>query len=210
VMPNISESLTRQREQILSDSSEEMLSRHTSLLEIAIISLYNRMVNRLNLDAEQFRSSGAVLAVGAFGRGLLGPHQAIPLLFLRSESSPWQEGWVEEITSPLREADWTVDVQEGSTGVLLERARDDFSFFLSLLETHYISGNRQLAEQLVERERQGRERNRLTLNLRKAGFPAIKRLEEFDFRHQTTITKRQINQLLDFRLLDERANRVFI
>ncbi len=68
----------------------------------------------------------------------------------------------------------------------------------------------QLAEQLVALERQGRERNRLTLNLRKAGFPAIKRLEEFDFRHQTTITKRQVSQLLDFRFLDERANLVFI
>jgi DNA replication protein DnaC len=67
-----------------------------------------------------------------------------------------------------------------------------------------------LAEQLVELERQGRARNRLALNLTKAGFPAIKRLEEFDFRHQTTITKRQINQLLDFRFLDERANLVFI
>ena len=68
----------------------------------------------------------------------------------------------------------------------------------------------QLAEQLVDLERQGRERNRHTLNLRKAGFPAIKRLEEFDFRHQTTITKRQVSQLLDFRFLDERANLVFI
>jgi DNA replication protein DnaC len=68
----------------------------------------------------------------------------------------------------------------------------------------------QLAEQLVELERQGRERNRHTLNLRKAGFPAIKRVEEFDFRHQTTITKRQVSQLLDFRFLDERANLVFI
>lgn len=68
----------------------------------------------------------------------------------------------------------------------------------------------QLAEELVELERQGRERNRLALNLRKAGFPAIKRLEEFDFRHQTTITKRQVAQLLDFRFLDERANLVFI
>ena len=38
----------------------------------------------------------------------------------------------------------------------------------------------------------------------------IKRLEEFDDRHQTTITKRQVSQLLDFRFLDERANLVFI
>ena len=78
-----------------------MLSRHTSLLEIAIISLYNRMVNRMNLDAEQFRSSGAVLAAGGFGRGLLGPNQPVPVLFLRSESAPGSEAWMEEIASPL-------------------------------------------------------------------------------------------------------------
>jgi DNA replication protein DnaC len=68
----------------------------------------------------------------------------------------------------------------------------------------------QVAEQLVELERVGRERNRLAMNLRKAGFPTIKRLEEFDFRHQTTITKRQIAQLLDFRFVEERVNLVFI
>jgi DNA replication protein DnaC len=67
-----------------------------------------------------------------------------------------------------------------------------------------------LAEQRVALERQGRARNRRALNLTKAGFPALKRLEEFDFRHQTTITKRQINPWLDFRFLDERANRVVI
>ena len=68
----------------------------------------------------------------------------------------------------------------------------------------------QLAEALVEAELAGRERNRLALNLRKAAFPVVKRLEEFDYQHQTSITKRQVNQLLDFRFLDERANLVFI
>jgi DNA replication protein DnaC len=68
----------------------------------------------------------------------------------------------------------------------------------------------QVVEQLVELELQGRERKRLQDNLRKAGFPVIKRLEEFDYRHQTTITKRQVNQLLDFRFLEERTNLVFI
>jgi DNA replication protein DnaC len=68
----------------------------------------------------------------------------------------------------------------------------------------------QLAEQLVDLEIKGREKNRLTMNLRKAGFPVAKRLEELDYRHQTTITKRQINQLLDFRFIEERSNLVFI
>jgi DNA replication protein DnaC len=68
----------------------------------------------------------------------------------------------------------------------------------------------EVIEQLVERELQGRERKRLQTNRRQAGFPAIKRLEEFDYRHQTTITKRQVNQLLDFRFLEERTNLIFI
>jgi DNA replication protein DnaC len=68
----------------------------------------------------------------------------------------------------------------------------------------------QLAEQLVDLEIKGREKNRLTMNLRKAAFPVTKRLEEFDYRHQSTITKRQVNQLLDFRFLEERSNLVFI
>jgi DNA replication protein DnaC len=67
-----------------------------------------------------------------------------------------------------------------------------------------------LVEQLVDLELQGREKNRLAMNLRKAGFPMLKRLEEFDDRHQTTITKRQVTPLLDFRFLEERTNLVFI
>ena len=125
-----------------------MLSRHTSLLEIAIISLYNRMINRLNLDAERFRLSGAVLAVGAFGRGLLGPNQAVPVLFLRAESSPWKEEWIDEIATPLIEAGWTVDVQQGTIDLVLEQAGRDSGRFFELLETRYVSGNRQVAERL--------------------------------------------------------------
>ena len=66
------------------------------------------------------------------------------------------------------------------------------------------------AEQLVEHEQQQRNRKRIELNHRKANFPVIKCLAEFDYRYQTTITKRQVQQLLDFSFLDERANIVFI
>jgi len=41
-------------------------------------------------------------------------------------------------------------------------------------------------------------------------LPTRKRLEEFHYQHQTSITERQVNQLLDFRFLDERANLVFM
>jgi len=68
----------------------------------------------------------------------------------------------------------------------------------------------QFAAMLVEDEQGQRNSRRIALNRRKAGFPVIKRLEEFDYRHQTTITKRQVNQLLDFTFIDNRENLVFI
>ena len=49
------------------------------------------------------------------------------------------------------------------------------------------------AESLVTEELQRRNRRRIDMNRRKAGFPVDKRLAEFDYRHQTTITKRQVN-----------------
>lgn len=68
----------------------------------------------------------------------------------------------------------------------------------------------QFADQLVEHELRIRNAKRIELNRRKAGFEAIKTLEEFDYRHQTTITKRQVNQLLDFNFIDNRSNLIFI
>lgn len=149
-MQSLLESLKNQREQILSENSEEMLSRHTSFLEIAVISLYNRVANRMSHNAEQFRASGAVLAAGGFGRGILGPNQAVPILFLRAEAAAGRESWIEEISSPLVEAGWTVDVHQGGIDSLLSRAIEDLEFLPLLLESRYISGNRQLAERLDE------------------------------------------------------------
>ncbi|WP_419633740.1 ATP-binding protein, partial [Thiolapillus sp.] len=64
------------------------------------------------------------------------------------------------------------------------------------------------AEALVSHEQQRRNQRRIEMNRRKTGFPVDKRLAEFDYRHQTTITKRQVSQLLDFQFIDERANLV--
>ena len=68
----------------------------------------------------------------------------------------------------------------------------------------------ELADRLIALEIEGRAKNSVAMNLKKAGFPVVKRLEEFDYRHQSTITKRQVNALLDFRFIDERTNLVFI
>ncbi|HFD13661.1 MAG TPA: AAA family ATPase [Crenotrichaceae bacterium] len=68
----------------------------------------------------------------------------------------------------------------------------------------------QYTDLLLGHEVRQRNDKRLATNRRKAGFPVEKPLESFDYRHQTTITKRQINQLLDFDFVDNRPNLIFI
>lgn len=65
-------------------------------------------------------------------------------------------------------------------------------------------------ELLLNHEVKQRNDKRLVVNRRKAGFPVEKYLESFDYRHQTTITKRQVNALLDFDFIDNRHNLIFI
>lgn len=66
------------------------------------------------------------------------------------------------------------------------------------------------AQRLAEHEVTERTRTRIERHLKQAQFPAEKPLEGFDYRHQTTITKRQVNALLDFGFIDQRENLVFI
>ena len=68
----------------------------------------------------------------------------------------------------------------------------------------------QFAEQLVTHEIDCREGKRVEQNLKRAGFPVKKSLSEFDYRAQTTISKREINTLLDFTFIDQHQNLVFI
>ncbi len=68
----------------------------------------------------------------------------------------------------------------------------------------------EFAGMLADHELAMREKKRVRLNLKRASFPVLKQLEEFDYRWQTTITKRQINRLLDFSFIDNRENIVFI
>ncbi len=68
----------------------------------------------------------------------------------------------------------------------------------------------QFAEQLVKHEISSRDRKRIDQNMRRAGFPLHKTLAEFDYRVQTTVTKREINALLDFTFVEQRHNLVFI
>lgn len=68
----------------------------------------------------------------------------------------------------------------------------------------------QFAGLMVDQELRGRREKRVAYNLKRAAFPVIKRLEEFDFAVQTTVSKKQVLRLLDFTFVDNRENVVFI
>ncbi|MCE5335116.1 MAG: HD domain-containing protein [Desulfobacteraceae bacterium] len=147
-MQSITESLRKQRELILEESSEQALDRHTSLLEVAIISLYNRLANRLSSSSEDFRAAGAIAAIGNFGRGLSSPAQTVPLLFLLAGETKIKHAWIEEITDSLEDAGWTMESSRGAVDDIAERGKKDSPFFFKLMNLRYISGNRSLVEQL--------------------------------------------------------------
>jgi [protein-PII] uridylyltransferase len=147
-MQNISESLRKQRELILEEGSEQALDRHTSLLEIAIISLYNRLANRLTSGSEAFRAGGAILAMGPFARGVSSPIQPVSILCLYAEKTPPRESWIEDITAPLADAGWTVDAFHGTAEDIFEQVRTDPALFMKVMDLRYISGSRNLSEQL--------------------------------------------------------------
>jgi [protein-PII] uridylyltransferase len=147
---NISESLRKQRELILAESSEQALDRHTSLLEIAVISLYNHLANRL-ADSEMFRAGGAIAAIGSFGRGITSPTLPVSVLCLQIDDSSARYAWNDGITSPLTEAGWSVEAFTGSVAHIMDLAQKDCGFLFKLMDLRFISGNRNLAD-LLERE----------------------------------------------------------
>ena len=58
------------------------------------------------------------------------------------------------------------------------------------------------AETLIEQELQLRNGKRIEQNQRRADFPVQKSLDDFDYVFQTTISKREVNGLLDFGFID--------
>ncbi len=80
---------------------------------------------------------------------------------------------------------------------------------LSAAEANAVS-YLQFAEALIDRELLQRNSKRIEQNKRRAEFPVPKSLDEFDYRLQTTISKREINGLLDFGFIDNRENVEFI
>jgi DNA replication protein DnaC len=65
-------------------------------------------------------------------------------------------------------------------------------------------------EELLKIEMQNRMKTRVKRYLKLANFPTIRTLEEFDYRFQTSITKKDVNEWLTFSWIDRRANKILM
>ncbi|MCX7822713.1 MAG: HD domain-containing protein [Syntrophobacterales bacterium] len=142
------ESLRRQRERLINDYGEEGFTAHTNLLEISIISLHNRVANMLENSSEIFRSEGSIIAIGDFGRGMIGPLQPVQIVFLVTPKLEKEKEWFREVINPLEEAGWKVEWEVLTLSALTEKLSRDYSFLKKVIYMRYISGNRLIADEL--------------------------------------------------------------
>lgn len=66
--------------------------------------------------------------------------------------------------------------------------------------------NIEFLRKMLDAEITGRNKNNLSRNMRLANLPCEKNIEQFDFKFQTSITKKQVNEWLSFEWIDNRQN----
>lgn len=66
-----------------------------------------------------------------------------------------------------------------------------------------------LAE-LINCQMQRKVERSVNYRIREAGFPEIKRVEEFDFKFQNSIRREEIDKLLDFEFVERKENIIFV
>ncbi|MEM8636924.1 MAG: [protein-PII] uridylyltransferase, partial [Pseudomonadota bacterium] len=92
----------------------------------------------------------AVLATGGYGRGVLAPSSDIDLLFLRKyKASPWAESVIEYMLYVL----WDIGLKVGhafrTVDQCISLAKEDVTIKTSLLDTRFLFGDRELAEEMT-------------------------------------------------------------
>jgi [protein-PII] uridylyltransferase len=119
------------------------------MIDVALISLYNRLSNRIDVDLKEIRRSGAILATGEFGRRHLGPFSPITLLFLQTSDAPFEEeAWRANIVEPLEQAGWDVQFQTATIDEAVKLGLNNFDWLGGILDSRFISGSRTLMNDL--------------------------------------------------------------
>jgi [protein-PII] uridylyltransferase len=120
----------------------------------------------------------SVLAVGGYGRGVMGPSSDVDLLFLRAYK---QTAWAESVIEYMLYALWDMGLKVGhafrTIDECIKLSREDVTIRTAILDRRYLFGDRALAEKLSERFQ------REIVDGRGAEFVAAK-LQERDDRHE--------------------------
>ncbi|MCL2065487.1 MAG: IS21-like element helper ATPase IstB [Candidatus Cloacimonetes bacterium] len=65
-------------------------------------------------------------------------------------------------------------------------------------------------KELLTIEMQNRMKTKIRRFLKIANFPVLRTIEEFDFRFQTSITRKEVNEWLTFSWLEQKANKILM
>ena len=66
--------------------------------------------------------------------------------------------------------------------------------------------NIEFLRRMLDSEIGGRNKHNLNTNMRMATLPCEKNIEQFDFKFQTSISKKQVNEWISFEWIDNRQN----
>ena len=94
----------------------------------------------------------AVVATGGYGRGLMAPESDIDLLFILPYK---QTAWGEQVAEAILYCLWDMGLKVGhatrSVDELIRQARGDMTIRTAILETRFLTGDKPLYDELVER-----------------------------------------------------------
>src|SRR6202000_3381186 len=94
----------------------------------------------------------AVVATGGYGRGLMAPESDIDLLFILPYK---QTAWGEQVAEAILYCLWDMGLKVGhaprSVDESIRQARGDMTIRTAILETRFLTGDKQLYDELVER-----------------------------------------------------------
>ena len=148
-MEQIIAHLSRQRKKLKDFDQLEDPGRISAMVDVALISLYNRLTNLMEVDPREMRRHGAILATGEFGRRHLGPFSPVALLYLHTPEKPLKEEvWKSGILRPLQAAGWEVTSHIATRGETVDLCLNDFDWLRAIVESRFICGARGLVDNL--------------------------------------------------------------
>lgn len=126
-------------------SGRYIVDRHSSLMDVFIISVHNHVLSKVNFEQCPVEKPYVVLATGGYGRGELSPYSDIALITLYREKVDLHSRYViEGVLNPLRRTGLRITHALRSIQKCLELAMNDFNVQTSLIDSHVLVGNRVL------------------------------------------------------------------